>query len=442
MPNRNLTQETAIFGLWLNWVIAGGALFLPNILSVYIPPMFIPVICFVMAAGIWLYDRSSIRSHTAVCPLIPGIAMRALLISAVTMVVISIIYKRGVVNYFYEAATLNPAIPFVTALIISPITFAVSLWARIRDKKFGPCRDCVMWLGTTSERGFLGKLFVQESRYQLYFLLAISAVLTLFTWIYYAYWYVNVNINIPDKFVFGWVPVVLFVISIFYLGARCFTIWAYYYQDVEGSDHVRGSMTSMRVLVIIGDSIYLHHEGEFNDIPDANKFDTPASLTVRHTSDLSLERAATMFSEMSMIDRADFTMRYMYTSHEAAGDRNTFHFICCPSSPEVVKKSILKGKWYNISQLTRLFQNQELAPLLAAEIHRLYTVTMAWKTYDIEGRRLYKVKHYHPLFRLQGICDWDVDFNSSDWLNVARLNEDKPFFRLRRFFNRLNTIFS
>lgn len=127
----------------------------------------------------------------------------------------------------------------------------------------------------------------------------------------------------------------------------------------------------------------------------------------------------------------------MYVSHEASGDRNTFHYICCPTSAEVMDKSSFKGEWYNLSQLERLLHNHELSPMLAAEIHRLYTVTMAWKTYDADGHRLYKVKNYHPLFRLNGICDWDVDFNSPHWLNVARLNEDKPFFRLRRLARRI-----
>ena len=73
---------------------------------------------------------------------------------------------------------------------------------------------------------------------------------------------------------------------------------------------------------------------------------------------------------------------------------------------------------------------------MATEIHRLYTITMAWKTYDSEGRRLYKVKNYRPAFRLNGICDWDVDFNSPQWLQVARFNEDKPFFKIRRFWKK------
>lgn len=108
-------------------------------------------------------------------------------------------------------------------------------------------------------------------------------------------------------------------------------------------------------------------------------------------------------------------------------------------SKEVLDESILQGKWYSLSQLQRLLHNHELSPLLAAEIHRLYTVTMAWKTYDAEGKRLYKVKNYRPMFRLNGICEWDVDFNNPLWLQVASFNQDKPFYNLRRLWRKYTT---
>ena len=77
-----------------------------------------------------------------------------------------------------------------------------------------------------------------------------------------------------------------------------------------------------------------------------------------------------------------------------------------------------------------------LSPLLSTEINRLYTVAMMWKTYDREGRRLYRIKNYRPMFRINGIQDWDVDFNDPHWLYIARNNEDKPFFRLRKWWQK------
>lgn len=440
MSTRNTTHETAIFGLWLNWVIAGGALSLPTLLSVYIQPLFIPIISLALAGALLVYDRSSLRSHTAVCPLILSIATRSLFYSAMIMVIISIIYTRGFINYFYDSDTLNTSIPFVTLLIEAPVVLLATTWSLIRGKKYSACQRCATILGSTSERGFLGKIFSQESHYQRYFMLGISAVLSIIAWGYYTYFYINVNINIPDRFFFGWVPVILYLISVFYLGARCFTLWAYYCQDTNSNEHHHGALTCIRVLVISGDKFFLTREEEYNDTPDGYLFDTPATITIDYHYNIPLGKAKCHFRDISRLEDDDFTLRFMYASREAYGQRNTFHYICCPASTKTLDKSAFKGRWYNLSQVQRLLHNHELSPILASEIHRLYTVTMAWKTYDAEGRRLYKVKNYHPTFRLDGICEWDVDFNSPTWLTVARLNEDKPFFRLRKLWRSIYAV--
>lgn len=440
MSTKNHTHETAIFDLWLNWVIAGGALILPILLSVYIRPLLIPLISLALAGGLLAYDRASLRSHTAVCPLILTIATRSLFYSALIMIVISLIYARGVIWYLYDDETINTAIPFVTLLIVAPVLFLTTAWSHIRGKRYSACQRCVNNLGSISERGLLGKIFSQESRYQRYFMLGISGVLTIIAWGYYTYFYINVNINIPDRFFFGWIPVILYLISVFYLGARCFTLWAYYCQDNNANDMSQGALTSIRILLISGDKFYLAREEEYNDTPDGYLYDTTATVTIGYHKEVSIEKATTCLRDISRMDDKDFTMRFMYESREASGERNTFHYICCPDSTSTMEKSALRGRWYNLSQVERLLHNRELTPMLASEIHRLHTITMAWKTYDAEGRRLYKVKNYHPIFRLDGICDWDVDFNSPKWLDVARLNEDKRFFRLRKLWRSIYTV--
>ena len=95
---RNTSHESALFGLWLNWIIAGGALFVPNLVSVYSPPQLIPLITYALAGALYIYNKASLRSRKAVCPLLPTIALRTLFISATIMVIISIIYRRGLIT--------------------------------------------------------------------------------------------------------------------------------------------------------------------------------------------------------------------------------------------------------------------------------------------------------------------------------------------------------
>lgn len=437
-PERNISNETAIFNLWLNWIVAFGALCLPNIISVYAPAIVVPAVTFALAGLLTLYNNSSLRSRSAVCPLMPTIAVRSLLMSGFIMVIILISYARGIVDHFFESDLLNRQIPFITVLIISPVTFANTLWAHLCGAKYHACRDCAAILGDVVERGFIGKLFSQESRYQRYMLLGISGVLTLVSWCYYASFYINVNINTPDKFFLGWIPVILYFLSIVYLATRYFTIWAYYYQTVENDNHNLPTSTEIRFLIISGDSIFLTRGEEFSDSPGDSGFDTPGILFLNYRHEVKQQQAVTMFSDLSQIPAQDYDLRFMYYSEDSTGSHNVFHFICSLRKPSsATEGTLLRGRWFNLSELERLLHNRELSPMLAAEIHRLYTVTMAWKTYDITGRRLYKVKNYKPLFRLKGICDWDVDFNSPTWLQVAHLNEDKPLFKLRKLLNRI-----
>lgn len=192
--------------------------------------------------------------------------------------------------------------------------------------------------------------------------------------------------------------------------------------------------SAVRFLLLYEDNIFLSRKEEFYDTPDGNKFDTPTSVTLAHINSLNRKEADEYLHNLSGLEEDDYTLRFMYKSTDMSGLANVYHYICCLRSKDVIDDTTLQGKWFSLSQLQRLLYNRDLAPALAAEIHRLYTVTMAWKTYDIEGRRLYKIKNYHPAFRLKGICDWEVDFDNPRWLDVARFNEDKPFFRLRSLF--------
>jgi hypothetical protein len=62
---------------------------------------------------------------------------------------------------------------------------------------------------------------------------------------------------------------------------------------------------------------------------------------------------------------------------------------------------------------------------------------MAWKTYDRQGRKLYPIKHYRPTFRLRDLKRWTVDYDDLFWLTVATNNQDRPFFRVRKIWQRI-----
>ena len=59
---------------------------------------------------------------------------------------------------------------------------------------------------------------------------------------------------------------------------------------------------------------------------------------------------------------------------------------------------------------------------------------MAWKMYDVNGKRLYNIKNYRPTFRIDDIKNCEVDFNDIRWLFVSGNNEDRRCFNLRKIW--------
>lgn len=436
MSDSRTVNKNAIFSLWLNWAMSLGMLTMPMVFALFTAKIWIPLVTFAMMGILILYDNSGKMNKPSACNLLPQIAIRSLAISGFIMMIICIGYARGIIDYFYDHDLLNNHIPFISILIIAPVTFFITLWARIRGNRSSICRHCVIRYGTSAERGFIGKLFSQESKAQATFLLSISGALSVVEWAYYAAFYINVNFNSPDKFMFIWVPIILYGLSLIYAGMRSFSLWGYYYQNIEGSTHRQGASSCIRYLVICNESIFLNKSDDYYDIPDQNKYDSPAMILLKYNNNMSLKQARDHFVEISDISPDDFSFRFMYYNDDSSGICNFYHYICCANSKEIVEKSQLPGKWYSMSQLQRLLYNHDLSPMLASEIHRLYMVTMAWKTYDAEGKRLYKIKNYRPMFRLNGICDWDVDFNNPLWLQVSAFNQDKPFYNIRRFWRK------
>ncbi|MDE6555707.1 MAG: hypothetical protein K2K55_01945 [Duncaniella sp.] len=430
--------EKAMFRLWMNWVVSTAARILPITLSILLPMVTVPIITLTCMGLLMLYQHRFNRTEIASCMLIPSITIRSLGLSALLMIIISLIYSKGLITRYYEEELLNFQIPYLAVLIIAPCTLVLTVFALVRGFKWSACRNCRTLFGDYAERGFVGRLLNQERKVQMWFLLSITAVMTVTGFVYYSIEYVNVNLNDADRLIFVWVPVAFYILSCFFLAMRYFTLWAYYVQNTRGSMVRHGASTAVRYIILgKDDTFWLSNEPGSPDFPDSDILDTPASIMYPYREKLSMENARDLFERLTGLKEDQYTLRFMYRSEMTGTDTNILHYIVTLPDPDVVKNSsISQGEWYSFKRIDELKFEHRLSPKLMAEIVRLYTVTMAWKTYDADGKRLYRVKHYHPAFRLKGIENWDVDFDSPLWLNVSRYNQDKPFYRLRRFWQR------
>lgn len=358
--------------------------------------------------------------------------------SGIVMLIINGLYSRWLVTHVFDIENINHDIPFITQLIVGPVTVAVLLWSVIKKQNLSFCRDCKMQHGSPAERGFLGILFTQESQFQARLFLGISIFCTIVSWAYYLFFYVNEYFSLLDKYIFIWCPCLLFIAALIYTAARYISIWRYYERNAESSYVHPGRHTLIRYLMVYDNYIGLH-------LPDRNKeylnpadikADTPVSLITKFKQNVPVPEARSYFEQLTRIPDAE--IRFLYTNITGNTDCNIFHFIVFlnQEQKETYTHSHDDIKWFTMYETGRMINKKETNSLLSAEIVRIHTIAMAWKTYRPDGKRRYNIKYYTPTFHLRDLHKWDIDFNDSKWLYVADNNEDVPFFRIRRFWRK------
>lgn len=439
MQQQRLENGKGIFRLWFNWLLGSAALTLLILLSLWVRPLYMPFVAFGLQLCLFTLIRRNRALRLPQCYLFPFIVSRVLFWSGTVMLVINLLYSRWLVDKVFDLDTVNPDIPFICILIVAPITTAICFWAFTHRGLMSFCRDCKLRVGTTAERGFLGMIYHRESRYQTLVSLVMSAVVTVVTWGYYALTYVNTSLSVPDRFVFFWAETLAWLTVAIYFGMRYLGIWGYYRQNIEGSTQRHGRSTQLRYIMVADNLVALRQPQTNADSLISSGsfyFDTPESAYIRRHESVDLADARHYFYNLTDIDPAN--LRFFYANTAGNADCNIFHYLVfvTPEEKERFDQNNPDCLWVTFRDLVDMLNDNKLNPLLSAEIVRLYTVTMAWKTYDRNGRRRYKIKHYKPTFHLDDLPNHDVDYNDVTWLYVADNNQDTPFYRLRRLWRK------
>ena len=89
------------------------------------------------------------------------------------------------------------------------------------------------------------------------------------------------------------------------------------------------------------------------------------------------------------------------------------------------------GRWFDKPALEREFYAGSFSKMASSEIHRIYTIMVTSKLYDVKGRRKIGDKGYVPSYTMEELRAVDVDFNDSHWMMLSKFNKDIPFRWLR-----------
>ena len=434
-------MSAAIFGMWRNWAIAVGFLAILCFVSPLVDKAWVAPLCLLSFFVLKAIQHILAERDVPNCSRMFQETGTILLIITVLLAGIYFWVRKGV-SFEITGRPITDKVPFLSILLAAPVSAVVALCFLLQKKEPLVCQLCHMRYGNVVERGFIGDLYRREWRYQTKLLLIACVALSAIDWTYYLVHYVNVNLNRADHFFFLWMPLVLYVLSLVYLGIRYYSLWVFYCQNDERHLVENPSSTTVRFIVICDDKILLDicpTEGRFANGAVIKRFDTPASFTLPYQERFDIARAREMFVGRTGIRNVE--IRPIYSSPDNVTFRNIFHYFAFIDSFDDAVDSGIQGEWFTIGELRQLIAQHLVGRGLNSELSRIYRVAMAWKTYDREGKRLYRIKHYRPTFRLKDIRSWDVDYNDGHWLSIGRYNEDNRFYHLYRFLNKLASKF-
>ena len=318
-------------------------------------------------------------------------------------------------------------------MVIFPITAIVcggSLLMGMWDRRFRECRQVNNFYAGDS---FIGTLYYREARYQAIMLLILSVVLGTVEYWYYFSRYINSNFSTPDWFFFTYMPLAVYLVSLVVMASRYANMYTLFRAvDDENSDRI--GTTRIRFLVFFDNDLLLR-------LGEDGRWDTPLETSVNYRHNVGEQEARLFFNELSGLN--DFQLRYCYTTNdELVPNANIVHYAVFLNDEGSVHVCTPDDRWYNAYMIDCAMQSGTLADVLVNELFRIHTITMAWKTYDRQGHRLYPVKHYRPTFRFSDMPKWDVDYDDTSWLAVADNNEDRHFYRLHTLWNRITDVFN
>lgn len=419
--------------LWRNWSLAFGAIIILIAVSLIVPRQFMPLVALGEAYLLNLLVRIDVSSPNYGCVLCVRVALKSLFWTSVVMFAFNLlllIHAFG--NYFWNLG-YESNFPLLVTLIVFPVTSVNAITTLSVGNKSAFCRRCRLRYGTYEEEGVMSQLFRRESRYQLILIAVISVVMTLVSWLYFIYRFSNVNLNASDRFFFVYLPIAIYVVSLVLMAVRSFQTLLVLQTDSIDGGAVEGVAKVVRFTVLSGDYILLKPNAD-------NLFDVPyiIQLTPSELEQVNdVERLAVGLGLPN-----GFRLKYLFRTHGFRAGAGVVHYaIIYDADFKEYYADFEDGEWCSLDTVDRYSSLGQLSPQLTYALHRIHTITMAWKTYDRNGCRLYPIKHYRPTFRLRDLQEWTVDYDDLHWLSIAENNEDSRFFHIRRWCHRLFGIF-
>lgn len=410
-------------------------------LSRMLPEFLSPVITLLGAAVLYTMIYNSRIRHDGSCMLVPYCTFICLIVTTVISVTMNVLYAWHVMYIPDEFIFLT--VPYIPSLAYIPIFFVTMLVIYFRRDHLGICVQCRRDNGDMRERGRMGAILSFESNLQLINLIVVFGLTGALIWSYYLIYYVNINTNSRDWYVFVWAVVIIFLLDELYFAFRYYNL----YLDLKENDEITDTRelqdptakTYLRFYVVCQNNLYVDKHSFNPGTPFRETIDTPF-MTKRSANGLGIDEIHNVVTSMTGV--SDGELRFFFGRKMPGNDNRSllrfFYFLDGTVEDHPTLRTT--GEWMDFELVKRIYSNspQRLASLTVSDITRLATIMLTQKTYDENGNRKSKIKSYTPSFNLLDVRHSDIDFQDEKWINVAMFNSDTPFFRLKMWWRKVS----
>lgn len=414
--------------LFTIWTVCYGAITIQTVAGYFCNHVWLPYIGFLLMLAIIAFGRRNLSISSLNCSLMTHFTVYTLAVSGLIMLIANLMNTNFITNSYSEFSHKN--YPFHVSFIIYPVATIFYGIAILRQSKPEYCKACKESSTFSIKEALRRNLLHNEAKVHIRLAFAISLMLTIVTYCYYFVYYRSNNsykMYTPDIFFMYIFPTITYIISVVYI----YTKYAGLQFEISLNDTFEDDKrtTRLRFLVVWKDKLLLKDK-VYDDL-GAEFWDTPAERVMDLYENIPLDNVKSAFMHIS--GAKHFRLRKLFTSNSKMN--NIIHYaVFLPDDDCDVPN--LSGEWLTLLEVDDLLHNGLIARPLAMELHRIHTITMAWKTYDREGYRIYPIKNYRPTFRLRDFKDWDVDYEDLHWMSISENNQDKPFFKLRKFWRK------
>lgn len=421
----NNISSCSAYLIWRNYAIGASAISLVPIVSYAFQSKVVPFLTLAFSLALFAFVRHNRRSRSESCVLIPYIVARVLLVYAFASYGVVVMAK-----YSAEAfgETMLERLPYYTSMFLPLLTALLTVFVYKRHFRNVFCMDCLLRNGTPYERELLGHIYFKENRFLLPRIIKITSLLALVTWGCYFICDVDSGkISGWPVLIFVYSPVVFLVFDLIALRLRYWAIGVFYRKKLIQDDREHGGHIKLvRILLICGDRLYL--------TKDNGRYDTPFQFTEPFSVAISLGNAVQYMSREMGYVQSDF-VKFCYGSMDLKNRRSVEHYFCFvdayPASEKSDSIAENEGRWWTKHELEGQFQNS-FSKILCAELHRVFTVMLTSKVYNIDGSKTVQTKGYVPDFQISEIRTSTVDFSDNRWMILSKFNKDLSFRLLKK----------